>query len=94
MGRVCLLQAFVCDRIHTSGRFRVSPNSELRLIEEMVKTNHGSAAAARRELSEAGFIQAFSPPGTPEKWQFPRRKGSYSTYTVARVDGLPDLIVA
>ena len=55
----------------------------------MVKENHGSAAAARRELLDAGFLQAFSPPGTPEKWQFPHRKGSHlgrATYTVARLE--------
>ncbi len=56
----------------------------------MVKTNHGTAVSVRRELSDAGFLLAFSPPGTPEKWLQPNRKGSYlsrSTYTVARLEG-------
>ena len=55
----------------------------------MVKTNHGSAVSARRELLDSGYVLAFSPPATPEKWQQPNRKGSRlngSTYTVARLD--------
>ncbi len=55
----------------------------------MVRTNHGTAVSARRELSDAGFLLAFSSPGTPEKWQQPRRKGTClngSEYTVARLD--------
>ena len=55
----------------------------------MVKTNHGTAVSARRELSDAGYVLAFSPPGTPERWQQPPRKGSQlngSEYTVARLD--------
>ncbi len=56
----------------------------------MVKTNHSSSVSARRELSDAGFLLAFSSPGTPEKWQQPNRKGSHlngSVYTVARLEG-------
>ena len=55
----------------------------------MVKENHGTAVSARRELSDAGFLLAFSSPGTPEKWQQPHRKGTClngSVYTVARLD--------
>ncbi len=55
----------------------------------MVKTNHGTAVSARRELSDAGFLLAFSSPGTPEKWQEPRRKGTClngSAFTVARLE--------
>ncbi len=55
----------------------------------MVKTNHGSAVSARRELLESGFVLAFSPPGTPERWQQPNRKGSQLNgvaYAVARLD--------
>jgi len=55
----------------------------------MVKTNHGTAVSARRELSDAGFLLAFSSPGTPERWQQPRRKGTClngSAYTVARLE--------
>jgi len=56
----------------------------------MVKTNHGTAVSARRELSDAGFLLAFSSPGMPEKWQQPPRKGRQlngSAYTVARLEG-------
>ncbi len=55
----------------------------------MVKENHGSAILARRELVDAGYVLAFSPPGTPERWQQPPRKGSQlngSAYTVARLE--------
>ncbi len=55
----------------------------------MVRTNHGSAVLARRELLDDGYVLAFSPPGTPEKWQQPPRKGTClngSEYTVARLD--------
>ena len=53
----------------------------------MIKTNHGCAAAARRELIDAGFVLAFSPPGTPESWQLLPRRGfdvNGSAYTVVR----------
>ncbi len=56
----------------------------------MVKTNHSSAASARRELLGSGFVQAFSPPGSPEKWQQSNRRGlqlNGSTYAVARLEG-------
>ena len=55
----------------------------------MVKENHGTAVSARRELSDAGYVLAFSTPGTPEKWQQPRRKGTClngSAFTVARLE--------
>ena len=55
----------------------------------MVKTNHGSAVSARRELLDSGFVLAFSSPGTPERWQLPNRKGPHlngSAYTVARLE--------
>ncbi len=56
----------------------------------MVKTNHGSAVSARRELLDSGYVLAFSSPGTPEKWQQPNRKGiclNGSVYAVARLEG-------
>lgn len=55
----------------------------------MVKANHGSAVSARRELLDSGYVLAFSPPGTPERWQQLNRKGislNGSVYTVARLD--------
>ena len=55
----------------------------------MVKTKHGSAVSARRELVDSGYVLAFSPPGTPERWQQPNRKGTClngSAYTVARLN--------
>ncbi len=55
----------------------------------MVKANHDSAVSARRELLDAGYMLAFSPPGTPERWQLPNRKGARlngSIYAVARLD--------
>ncbi len=55
----------------------------------MVKTNHGSAVSARRELLDSGYVLAFSSPGRPERWQQPNRKGiclNGSVYTVARLD--------
>lgn len=55
----------------------------------MVKENHVSAVSARRELVDAGYVLAFSPPGTPEKWQQPLRKGlrlNSSVFTVARLN--------
>ncbi len=55
----------------------------------MVKENHGSAVLARRELLDDGYVLAFSPPGTPERWQQPNRKGSRlngSAYTVVRLN--------
>ena len=42
----------------------------------MVKTNHGCAASARRELVDAGYVLAFSSSGTPERWSFYDRAGS------------------
>ena len=55
----------------------------------MVKTNHGTAVSARRELSDAGFLMAFSSPGTPERWQQPHRKGlrlNGATYAIAKLE--------
>jgi len=55
----------------------------------MVKTNHSSSVSARRELLDSGYVLAFSSPGTPEKWQQPRRKGTClngSAFTVARLE--------
>ncbi len=55
----------------------------------MVKENHVSAVSARRELVDAGYLLAFSPPGTPERWQQPLRRGprpNGSVYTVARLN--------
>ncbi len=52
----------------------------------MVKENHCSVVSARRELIDAGFVQVFSPPGTPEKWQLLPRRGfgvNGSAYAVA-----------
>ncbi len=105
MDRICLRLAWVCDVFQSfaqpsqnllNGRLARATRSCLARWmpviwrKELVKTNHGSAASARRELLDAGFLQAFSPPGTPEKWQFSRRKGAHlsrSTYTVARLAG-------
>ncbi len=58
-------------------------------MSRMVKANHGSVVSARRELVDAGFLLAFSRPGTPEKWQFSMRRGSRqnaSVSTVARLE--------
>ena len=55
----------------------------------MVKTNHGSAVSARRELVDAGYVLAFSPPGTPDKWRLLPRTGTCwngAAYAIARLE--------
>ncbi len=61
----------------------------------MVKENHFSAVSARRELVDTGYVLAFSPPGTPERWQQPLRRGlrlNGSVYTVARLERLKSTV--
>ncbi len=50
----------------------------------MKKRDHASALSARRELTKAGFVTAFSSPGRPECWGKP---GDRKTrYAIARED--------